>query len=141
MAGSGYCLTNDLIDVLDARGNHLGLLLGGVDPVRDVLVDLLVLQLLESELQDLTLSEFAVMDETEEGDTVVVLHRELGLVRVRIVQAVVQERLDHAYETVEVDVEFVLHLQPHVILMRNGALVKQLYVSLGGQLEADSPRT
>lgn len=103
-------LADDLIDVLNARGDHLRLLLGRLDPVADLLIDLLVVQLLEGERQDLTLSVLAVMEKSEKGDTFVILHSERSLMDDRVVQAIVQERLDHVGKALPVNRQVVLHL-------------------------------
>ena len=123
---TGCCggFSDDFIDVLYARGDHLCLFFGRLNAIADLFVDLLIVQLLERQLQDLTLSVLAVVEEAEEGDALVVLHREARLVHEWIVEAVVEERLDHANKAIEVNTEVVVHLEQHVVLVRHCALVE-----------------
>ena len=84
-------------------------------------------------------SVFAVVHESEVGAAIVVFQGECSLVGSGIVNAFLEQGLNHADETVKVDREVVVHLQGHVVFVRDCALVEELYVSLGGDLETDRP--
>ena len=70
------------------------------------------------------------MEEAEVGTAVIVFHSKGGLVDHRIRRAVVQQSLHHTDKAIKVDIQVVIHLDGHVVLMGHSALVQQLYIGL-----------
>ena len=84
-------LADNLVDVLNSARDLLRLLLHRVDAVGDLIVDVLVVELPKGESEDLALSIFTVMPETEVRTTVIVFHREQSLVDNWVVDGILQK--------------------------------------------------
>ena len=124
------------VDVLDTCCNHLSLLFVRVNTVGHLIVDLFIFELSKGQLKDLAATVFTVVHESEVSTAIVVFQGEPSLVGSGIVHALLEKGFDHTGETVIVDREVVVHLQGHVVFVRHCALVEELYVGLGGDLEA-----
>ena len=77
------------------------------------------------------------MIEAENGATVVVFEREDRLVDGRVIHTVLQQRLQHADETLEVHTQVVLEAHIHEVFLFDYVLVEELDICVCGQLKLD----